>query len=378
MGPANNPTEDVCSEGSEVDWSWLEEVEYLRATESLVAAGERGEQVGRVSATPTNGSAGRRRGCENRETARSVAMSVTATAKSLVGGGSRWPPSGGALLLDRQNNNNNNRRSGGRHRRQRNDSDNNNDGDEDEDEAAAAHCNATNEAVDRENRDGTTATTVTAAASSVAATANSWMRASMRRLRHLRLPDGAQRTVEPASRRAVVVSAPNSLPDIALIAPEILAAQTNGTGTSGTLLRPSSAPARNAGAGAGAGAGAAAAATPRRPGRQFATGRSRGARNREVSSRQGSLASRTTASDTTVSGNTTCSSSFGGASSSAPSSTATSPQRAPTRRSVREFSHCASYALADVFAEDGSFALLQTSNSYPETLSFTFREKKEI
>lgn len=335
MGPANNPSEDVCSEGSEVDWSWLEEVEYLRAAESLVAAGERGEQVGRVSATPTNGSAGRRRGCENRETGRSVAMSVTATAKSLAGGGSRWSPSGGALL-DRQNNNNNNRRSGGRHRRHRNGSDNNNDGEDDDDEAAAARCNATNEAVDRENRDGataTTASTVTAAAGSVAATANSWMRASMRRLRHLRLPDGTQRSAEPANRRAVVVSAPNSLPDIALIAPEILAAQTNGSGASGTLLRPSSAPARNATAGAGA------VATPRRAGRQFAAGRPRGARNREVSSRQGSLVSRTTASDTTVSGNTTCSSSFGGASSSAPSSTATSPQRAPTRRSVHEFSY---------------------------------------
>lgn len=331
MESANNPTEDVCSEGSEVDWSWLEEVEYLRAAESLVAAGERGEQVGRVSATPTNGSVGRRRGCEHRETAtgRSVAMSVTATAKSLASGGSRWSPSGGALLLDRQNNGNNNRRSGGRHRRHRNGNDNNNDGDDDDDEAAAARCNATNEAVDRENRDGATATTTTAAAGSVAATANSWMRASMRRLRHLRLPEGTQRVVASnettASRRAVVVSAPNSLPDIALIAPEILAAQTNGSSTSGTLLRPSSAPARNA---------AASAATPRRAGRQFAAGRSRGARNREVSSRQGSLGSRT--SDTTASGNTTCSSSFGGASSSAPSSTATSPQRAAPRRSVHQ------------------------------------------
>lgn len=307
-----------------MDWSWLEEVEYLRAAESLAAAGERGEQGGRVSATPTNGSAGRRRACEHREaaTGRSVAMSVTATAKSLASGGSRWPPSGGALLRDRQNGNNNNRRSGGRHRRHRNDNDTNNDGDDDDDEAA--RCNATNEAVDRENRDGATATaTMTAAA-------NSWMRASMRRLRHLRLPEGTtQRATgnEPTNRRAVV-SAPNSLPDIALIAPEILAAQTNGSGTSGTLLRPSSAPARNANTGA---------ATSRRAGRQFAGGRSRGARNREVSSRQGSLGSTTTASDTTVSGNTTCSSSFGAASSSAPSSTATSPQRAAPRRSVNAF-----------------------------------------
>ncbi|XP_077255716.1 sodium-dependent transporter bedraggled isoform X1 [Temnothorax americanus] len=341
---ATSPSEDVCSEGSEVDWSWLEEVEYPRAAESLAAAGERGagEQGGRASAAaPTRGSAGRRRGCEHRETAtgRSVAMSVTATAKSLAGGGgTRWSPSGGALLHDRQNNGNNNRRSGGRHRRHRNVNDNNNDGDDDDDDdddeaAAAARCNATNEAVDRENRDGTATTAVAAVTSSVAAAANSWMRASMRRLRHLRLPEGTQRAGtgnnEPADRRAVVVSAPNSLPDIALIAPEILAAQTNGSGTSGTLLRPSSAPARNAGA------GAAGAATPRRAaGRQFAGGRSRrGARNREVSSRQGSLiGSTTTASDTTASGNTTCSSSFGGASSSAPSSTPTSPRRTAPRR----------------------------------------------
>jgi len=324
-----------------VDWSWLEEVEYLRTAESLATSGERGEQGGKVSAVPTSGSAERRRACEHRETAtaRSVAMSVTATAKSLASSGSRWSPSGGALLLDRQNNNSNNRRSGGRHRRYRNGNDSNNDGDDDDDEAAAARCNATNEAVDRENRDGATATTTTtttvaAAAGSVAATANSWMRASMRRLRHLRLPEGTQRVNgggnEPANRRAMVVSAPNSLPDIALIAPEILAAQTNSSGATGTLLRPSSAPARNAITGA-------AAATPRRTGRQFAGSRSRGARNREASLRQGSLGSTTTASDTTASGTTTCSSSFGGVSSSAPSSTATSPQRAAPRRSVHEF-----------------------------------------
>ncbi|XP_018358189.1 PREDICTED: transcription initiation factor TFIID subunit 1-like [Trachymyrmex cornetzi] len=153
---AMKPSEDVCSEGSEVDWSWLEEVEYLRAAESLATAGERerGEQGGRVSAVPTNGSAGRRRASEHRGTAmgRSVAMSVTATAKSLAGGGSRWPPSSGALLLDRQNNNSNNRRNSGRHRQYRNGNNNNND--DDDDEAAAARCNATNEAVDRENRDG--------------------------------------------------------------------------------------------------------------------------------------------------------------------------------------------------------------------------------
>ncbi|XP_011057894.1 PREDICTED: uncharacterized protein LOC105148089 [Acromyrmex echinatior] len=300
---AIKPSEDVCSEGSEVDWSWLEEVEYLRAAESLAIAGERNEQGGRVNAVPTNGSAGRRRASEHRETTmgRSVAMSVTATAKSLAGGGSRWPSSSGALLLDRQNNNNNNRRSSGRHRRYRNGNNNNNDDDDDEAAAAAARCNATNEAVDRENRDC---------------------------LRHLRLPEGTQRANvggnEPANRRAAIVSAPNSLPDIALIAPEILAAQTNGSSASGALLRPSSAPARNVIAGV---------ATPRRTGRQFAGGRSQGSRNREVSSRQGSLGSTTTASDTTASGNTTCSSSFGGGSSSAPSSTATSPQRAAVRSS---------------------------------------------
>lgn len=56
----------------------------------------------------------------------------------------------------------------------------------------------------------------------------SWLRASMRRLRHLRMPEAPESPV----------AAPVSLPDIALVAPEILAAQTNGTS-----LRPSSAPA---------------------------------------------------------------------------------------------------------------------------------------
>ncbi|XP_034944625.1 uncharacterized protein bdg [Chelonus insularis] len=74
--------------------------------------------------------------------------------------------------------------------------------------------------------------------------ASSWMRSSMRRLRHLRLPE-AQRTrrssanIESDSLRPV--SAPNSLPDIALIAPEVLAAHTNSS-NSETVLRPSSAP----------------------------------------------------------------------------------------------------------------------------------------
>ncbi|GAB1864573.1 hypothetical protein CAJAP_05652 [Camponotus japonicus] len=321
--------EDGCSEGSEVDWSWLEEVECLRAAEPL-ASGERdGEQEGDAP-SPTDEGGGRRRACDRRETAatRSAAMSVTATAKSPAIGGSRWPSPGGALFLDRQNNNN-----VGQHRNVNN----NDEDDDDDDDNEAERCNATNEAVDRENRYGTTTTTSatatsSSAAGSIAATANSWMRASMRRLRHLRLPEGATR--EPANRRAASVSAPNSLPDIALIAPEILAAQTNG-GTSGALLRPSSAPARNAATATPAPA-SVGVATPRRAGRQFTGGgRSRDARNREAaSSRQGSLGSTTTASDITASGNTTCSS---GASTSPASSTATTPQRATSRRSVHDF-----------------------------------------
>ncbi|KAL6442681.1 hypothetical protein ACFW04_002647 [Cataglyphis niger] len=329
--------EDGCSEGSEVDWSWLEEVECLRAAEPLATGGERDGEQGGDAFSPTDESAGRRRACDRRETAatRSAAMSVTATAKSLAVGGSRWPSSGGTLLFDCQNNNSNNvdRHSDSQHRRHRNVNTNNNDEDDEEDDEAA-RCNATNEAVDRENRYGATTTTTTTTipvAGSIAAVANSWMRASMRRLRHLRLPEGTQRGAgEPANRRAASVSAPNSLPDIALIAPEILAAQTNG-GTSGTL-RPSSAPARNAATAAAAAAAAAVGvATPRRTGRQFAGGgRSRGARNREAaSSRQGSLGSTTTTSDITASGNTTCSS---GASTSPASSTATTPQRTTSRR----------------------------------------------
>ncbi|XP_023288019.1 uncharacterized protein LOC105700187 isoform X2 [Orussus abietinus] len=65
-----------------------------------------------------------------------------------------------------------------------------------------------------------------------ASAADSWVRASMRRLRHLRLPD-----FEAAGR---ATSAPDSLPDIALVAPDVLAAQTNGTSVG---LRPASAPA---------------------------------------------------------------------------------------------------------------------------------------
>ncbi|XP_032688145.1 uncharacterized protein LOC116852173 isoform X2 [Odontomachus brunneus] len=321
-------TEDACSEGSEVDWSWLEEVECLRTVDMLVVADvEHGEQVGK-SVSPTCGTMGRRRACDRLETGpRSVAMSVTAAAKSLAVGGSRWSAPGSALLLDRQNNSVN-RYNNGHHRQCRNGNNDDENNDNDDDDDTTAYSNVTNEAVNRENRDSATTTDVVGASVAVA---NSWMRASMRRLRHLRLPDNTQRGVpvgnsnESANRRAAV-SAPNSLPDIALIAPEILAAHTNGT--SGTLLRPSSAPARNVTA------AASVAATPRRAGRQFAGGRWRGSRNRdrEASSRQGSLISTTTASDTIASGTTTCSSSFGAVSTGSPSSTTTSPQRAISRR----------------------------------------------
>lgn len=78
--------------------------------------------------------------------------------------------------------------------------------------------------------------------------ANSWVRESMRRIRHLRLPE-AERSGDRSriigdsttAATATILSSPNSLPDIALIAPEILAAHTNGL-TSGSALRPSSAP----------------------------------------------------------------------------------------------------------------------------------------
>ncbi|XP_076635435.1 sodium-dependent transporter bedraggled-like isoform X2 [Colletes latitarsis] len=280
--------EDGCSECSEVDWSWLEEVECPRPTESssapvaVDAVQETTEQHRGGSASPTSESARRRRGCEHRATDAgcSAAMSVSGTAKSLVVGGSRWSTSD--PLPDRN---------------------------EDTDQDEATRCNAANESVGREN-----ATTVV----------NSWVRASMRRLRHLRLPEGIerQRSGDANNRRGAIVSAPNSLPDIALIAPEILAAQTNGT--SGTLLRPSSAPVRNV--------NSSNAVPPRRGGRQFRGSRSQATRSRDVSSRQSSVLSTTTGSDTTTSGTTTCSSSFGGASTSPPSSTVTSPQRIASRR----------------------------------------------
>lgn len=328
-------TEDDSSEDSEVDWSWLEEVEYLRASESFATAGE---QEGNNRASPTKVNVERRRADDRPDSTRSVAMSVTATAKSVVVGGSQWPPFNGVLLYDHHNNNNNNNNrnniiyhcrcpNGNNNLTTGNDS-NNDDVDNDEDEVV--RCNDNNETVDREHRDCAPATTTTGSMSS-------WMRASMRRLRHLRVPEGTQHSAtvgvvdhESAERRTVAVSAPNSLPDIALIAPEILAAQTNGT--SGTLLRPSSAPVRNVNAAAAAAVNATGVPTSRRTGRQFVAGRSRVPRNRETPSRQGSLASITTASDITVSGTTICSSSFGGASTSPPSSTATTPQRATSRR----------------------------------------------
>lgn len=277
--------EDGCSECSEVDWSWLEEVECPRATESLapgvVDAVQENTEGG--NASPTSENARRRRGREHRATEAgcSAAMSVSGTVKSLVVGGSRWltsdPPS------DCNGNN------------------------QDEN----VRCNASNETIDRETRDNPTLV-------------NSWVRASMRRLRHLRLPEETerQRNIDLNSCHGTVVSAPNSLPDIALIAPEILAAQTNGT--SGTLLRPSSAPVRNS--------NNSNVVPSRRGGRQFRASRSQRTRSRDITSRQSSVLSSTTGSDTTASGITTCSSSFGGASTSPPSSTATSPQRIASRR----------------------------------------------
>ncbi|CAL7946641.1 unnamed protein product [Xylocopa violacea] len=277
--------EDKCSECSEVDWSWLEEVECSRGTESLTpgvvdAVQENTERGG--SASPTSENGRRRRGREHRATDAgcSAAMSVPETVKSSFDGVSRWSTI--EPLSDRNSN--------------------------DEDETAC--CNASNETIDRDTRNNPTLV-------------NSWVRASMRRLRHLRLPEGTerQRNTDSNNRRGTVVSAPNSLPDIALIAPEILAAQTNGT--SGTLLRPSSAPVRNTNN---------STVGPLRGGRQCRASRSQGIRNRETSSRQSSVLSTTTGSDTTASRTTTCSSSFGGASTSPPSSTATSPQRIASRR----------------------------------------------
>ncbi|XP_043511464.1 sodium-dependent transporter bedraggled isoform X2 [Frieseomelitta varia] len=276
--------EDGCSECSEVDWSWLEEVEYPRATESLapgvVDAVQENTEGG--NASPTSENARRRRGREHQATEAgcSAAMSVSGTVKSLVVNSSRWST---ADPLSDYNANN-------------------------QDETV--HCN--NETINRETRDNP-------------ALVNSWVRASMRRLRHLRLPEETerQRNIDSNNCRGTIVSAPNSLPDIALIAPEILAAQTNGT--SGTLLRPSSAPVRNLN-------NSNVVPSRRGGGRQFRASRSQRTRSRDIASRQSSVLSSTTGSDTTASGTTTCSSSFGGASTSPPSSTATSPQRITSRR----------------------------------------------
>ncbi|KZC11012.1 Sodium- and chloride-dependent GABA transporter 1 [Dufourea novaeangliae] len=292
-GLDTNP-EDGCSECSEVDWSWLEEVECPRAAEASLTpvvvdtVQENTEQDRGGSASPTRDNARRRRGCEHRATDAgcSAAMSVSGTAKSLVVGGSRWSDD---QLSDR-------------------------DAENDHDHDEAVRCNGSNETVARETRDNAAATLV-----------NSWVRASMRRLRHLRLPEGNERQHSCDSsnnRRGGVASAPNSLPDIALIAPEVLAAQTNGT--SGTLLRPSSAPVRNV--------NSSSVVPPRRGGRQFRGSRSQASGNREVSSRQSSVLSGTSGSDTTTSSTTTCSSSFDGAPTSPTSSTVTSPQRIASRR----------------------------------------------
>ncbi|XP_076279550.1 uncharacterized protein LOC143208743 isoform X2 [Lasioglossum baleicum] len=318
-----NP-QDGRSECSEVDWSWLEEVECPQTaaadpSSTLVAVDavqESTEHHRGGSASPTRESARRKRGCEHRVTDAgcSAAMYASETAKSPVVGDSRWSTTSDQLVADFV------------------------EAVIDRDEAP--RCNATNPS-NETTRDNNPATLV-----------NSWLRASMRRLRHLRLPDGAERqcggsdsgnrrgfgiaTITSATTTASAIesgtgtgtvtttaSAPNSLPDIALIAPEILAAQTNGA--SGTLLRPSSAPVRNV--------NSLNAVPPRRGTRQFRGSRSQIGRScRESSSRQSSVLSTTTGSDTTASGTTTCSSSFGDASTSPPSSTVTSPQRVPSRR----------------------------------------------
>lgn len=139
--------------------------------------------------------------------------------------------------------------------------------------------------------------------------ANSWVRASMRRLRHLRLPetDRLRRAPPLISTSSTTgsptrpISAPNSLPDIALIAPEILAAHTNGTAT-GTVLRPSSAPVvRNSNS---------AAVTPRRGRRN---GRSRTPGSGERNRRQ-SNTSRSSSRDNSISGSASASASVSPAS----------------------------------------------------------------
>ncbi|XP_016839751.3 uncharacterized protein LOC100123368 isoform X2 [Nasonia vitripennis] len=134
-----------------------------------------------------------------------------------------------------------------------------------------------------------------------------WLRASMRRLRQLRLP-GTQDT-----------SQPNSLPDIALIAPEILAAQTNDT--TGGLLRPSSAPAPVR---SGTASATAAAAPPSSNNAQLASSPRRGRRCQQ----QRSTSSNTRSASSGAESTSTCASSAGsgaGMSSSASSASSTNP-----------------------------------------------------
>ncbi|XP_078049050.1 sodium-dependent transporter bedraggled [Augochlora pura] len=311
-----NP-QDGCSECSEVDWSWLEEVECPRAADpslTLVAVQDNTEHHRGGSASPTRETTRRKRGCEHRATDAgcSAAMSVSGTAKCPVVGDLGWSITSDQLPTDPV------------------------EAEIDRDEPPRCNASSASNASNTSNetvRDNNPATLV-----------NSWLRASMRRLRHLRLPDAFERqhgsndssnrrgfginTIASVSAAAPVIStttssAPNSLPDIALIAPEILAAQTNGT--SGTLLRPSSAPVRTA--------NSSSAVPLRRGGRQLRGSRHQAGRDcREPSSRQSSVLSTTTGTDTTASGTTTCSSSFGDASTSPPSSTVTSPQRVASRR----------------------------------------------
>lgn len=160
----------------------------------------------------------------------------------------------------------------------------------------------------------------------------SWVRASMRRLRHLRLPDadeerevpGRELTATTSSSSfnnlstSTVQSGSNSLPDIALIAPEILAAQTNGNNT--VELRPSSAP---------NGTTRVFGPTATSPGRgRLNGGRSRG-RNEE--SGRSSLQSRNNGSDSS------CSTSSDNSTATSPASTPNAtPQHAASGRRICE------------------------------------------
>ncbi|XP_015188524.1 PREDICTED: uncharacterized protein LOC107072804 isoform X2 [Polistes dominula] len=372
-------SEEACSDCSEVDWSWLEEVENLRASGTSKhgagsPANERFELVGRnTSSSVTEKSTERRRETEDRleETSRSAAMSVvtvsstTATTKSLIDNHSR------SDNVDNQNNNNNNNIFV------------NINGTNDEIETESRYNDTNNDLESNTNSNNNNNNNNNSNSNSNSnRVTNSWIRASMRRLRHLRLPEGTvehrqQRNVEPTTnRRSAIVSAPNSLPDIALVAPEILAAQTNGT--SGHHLRPSSAPAvnrnnvgnnsntnsNNVSGGSGGGSGSSSGSASGggggggRPGRQHgcavtnnsttssnnpttspiisvATPSTRSTRcisnalRDTTSSVQSSVTSTTTGSDATgSSGTTTCSSSSNGS----PASTATSSQRATSRR----------------------------------------------